>query len=115
SSVFDDALPTVDGPALLAQTRRERRLTTTGEVIAYFDRALTARSEVVDRLREIERGAYPYGRYREDLTARGLTAAGNNDRRWSRLYGSVMKELATEIRSEGRRLLADGASESTVL
>ena len=34
--------------ALLAQLRRERRLMTTGEVIAYFDRALTARSEVVD-------------------------------------------------------------------
>ena len=115
SSVFDDALPTVDGPALLAQTRRERRLNTTGEVIAYFDRALTARAEVVDRLREIERGAYPYGRYREDLTARGLTAAGNNDRRWSRLYGSVMKELGTELRTEGRRLRDGGAGEAAVL
>ena len=101
SSVFDETLPTVEGPALLAKIRRERRLTTTGEVIAYFDRALTARAEVVDRLREVERGAYPYGRYREDLTARGLTTAGNHDRRWSRLYGSVMKELAGELRAEG--------------
>jgi len=115
ASVFDDSLPAVDGPALLAQTRRERRLNTTGEVIAYFDRALAARSEVVDRLREIERAAYPYGRYREDLTARGLTAAGNNDRRWSRLYGSVMKELATEIRTEGRRLRDTGAAEAAAL
>jgi hypothetical protein len=115
ASVFDDSLPTVDGPALLAQTRREHRLNTTGEVIAYFDRALTARAEVVDRLREIERAAYPYGRYREDLTARGLTTAGNNDRRWSRLYGSVMKELATEIRVEGRRLRDGGAGEPAAL
>jgi hypothetical protein len=115
ASVFDDSLPAVDGPALLAKTRRERRLMTSGEVIAYFDRALTARSEVVDRLREVERGAYPYGRFREDLTARGLAAVGNNDRRWSRVYGSVMKELATELRSEGRRLRVGGASESAVL
>jgi hypothetical protein len=115
SSVFDDTLPTVEGPAALAKLRRERRLTTTGEVIAYFDRALTARAEVVDRLREVERGAYPYGRFREDLTARGLTTTGNNDRRWSRLYGSVMKELAIELRSEGRRLRAGGASESAAL
>jgi hypothetical protein len=115
SSVFDEGLPTVDGPALLAQTRRERRLTTTGEVIAYFDRALTARSEVVERLREVERGAYPYGRFREDLTARGLTAATNNDRRWSRVYGSVMKELAGEIRAEGRQLRAGGSNDATVL
>jgi hypothetical protein len=115
SSVFDDALPTVDGPALLAKVRRERRLTTTGEVIAFFDRALTARAEVVDRLRDVERGAYPYGRFREDLTARGLTTSGNHDRRWSRLYGSVMKELAAGLRAEGRRLQAGGASESAVL
>jgi hypothetical protein len=115
SSVFDESLPTVDGPALLAQTRRERRLTTTGEVIAYFDRALSARSEVVDKLREVERGAYPYGRFREDLTARGLTAPASNDRRWSRIYGAVMKELAGEIRAEGRRLRARGSSDGTVL
>jgi hypothetical protein len=116
SSVFDDTLPTVDGPALLVQTRRDRRLTTTGEVIAYFDRALTARSEVVERLRDVERAAYPYGRFREDLTARGLTAgAANQDRRWSRVYGSVMKELAREIRLEGRRLRAGGASDASVL
>jgi hypothetical protein len=115
ASVFDDALPTVDGPATLAKLRRDRRLTTTGEVIAYFDRALTARSEVVDRLRDVERSAYPYGRFRDDLTARGLTSAGNNDRRWSRLYGSIMKELSAELRVEGRRQRSSGASESTVL
>jgi hypothetical protein len=115
SSVFDESLPTVDGPALLAQTRRERRLTTTGEVIAYFDRALSARSEVVDKLREVERGAYPYGRFREDLTARGLTAPASNDRRWSRIYGAVMKELAGEIRAEGRHLRSQGSNDATVL
>jgi hypothetical protein len=115
SSVFDESLPSVDGPALLAQTRRERRLTTTGEVIAYFDRALLARSEVVDRLREVERASYPYGRFREDLTARGLSAPASNDRRWSRVYGAVMKELASEIRAEGRRMRARGNNDATVL
>jgi hypothetical protein len=125
SSVFDETLPMVDGPALLGQTRRERRLTTTGEVIAYFDRALAARSEVVDRLREVERGSYPYSRFREDLTARGITAtssaggastnASQNDRRWSRVYGAVMKELAGEIRAEGRRLRGRGTTDATIL
>jgi hypothetical protein len=115
SSVFDESLPVVDGPALLAQTRRERRLTTTGEVIAYFDRALTARSEIVDKLREVERGSYPYGRFREDLTARGHTAASNNDRRWSRVYGAVMKALASEIRAEGRRLRGRGTTDASIL
>jgi hypothetical protein len=115
SSVFDDTLPTLDGPARFAQLRRERRLTTTGEVIAYLDRALTARSEVVDRLREVERAAYPYGRFREDLAARGLTTNPSADRRWSRVYGSVMKELAAELRAEGRRLRAATSNDAAVL
>lgn len=115
SSVFDESLPEVDGPALLATLRRDRRLTTTGEVIAYFDRALISRSEVVDRLREIERGAYPYGRFREDLTARGISTTGNNDRRWSRMYGSIMKVLASEVRAQGRQLRAGGREDADVL
>jgi hypothetical protein len=102
SSVFDERPPDVDGPALLAQVRRQRRLTTTGEVIAHFDRALLARGEVVDRLREIERGGYQYGRYREDLKARGPLPG--DDKRASRLYGQIMKVMAQEIRAEGRKL-----------
>jgi hypothetical protein len=119
SSVFDEALPEVDGPTLLATIRRDRRLTTTGEVIAYFDRALIARSEVVDRLREVERGAYAYGRFRDDLTARGVITTGaagnNNDRRWSRLYGAIMKVLAVEVRAQGRLLRTNGRTDADVL
>jgi hypothetical protein len=77
---------------------------------------------VVDRLREVERGSYPYGRFREDLTARGITTApsssnstANSDRRWSRVYGAVMKELASEIRAEGRRLRGRGTTDATIL
>jgi hypothetical protein len=111
-TVFDERLPDVDGPALLAQLRRERRLITTGEVIAYFDRALMARSEVVSRLRDVERASYPYGRFREDLTLRG---GSGDDRRASRLYGSIMKALAQEVRAEGRRLRASGQSDLDIL
>jgi len=113
SSVFDERPPDVDGPGLLAQLRRERRLITTGEVIAYFDRALLARNELVERLRDVERAGYPYGRFREDLKVRG--AANGDDRRASRLYGQIMKQLAAEIRAEGRRLRASGRSDLEAL
>jgi len=113
SSVFDESLPEVDGPALLGQLRRERRLITTGEVIAYFDRALSARAELTDRLRDVERGGYPFGRFREDLAARG--AANADDRRSSRMYGQIMKTLAQEMRAEGRRLRAGGRQDLAVL
>lgn len=115
SSVFDEALPTVDGLTLLAQVRRDHRLMTTGEVIAHFDRALIARSELVDKLKDVERAAYPYGRFREDLTARGVPPAANADKRWSRLFGSIQKELSGELRAEGRRLRATATTDAAVL
>jgi hypothetical protein len=113
SSVFDEGLPDVDGPTLLTQLRRERRLITTGEVIAYFDRALTARSEVVSRLRDVERAAYPFGQFRQDLAQRG-GSEGDNPRS-SRTYGSIMKTLTQELRAEGRRLRAEGHSDLAIL
>ncbi len=113
SSVFDEKPPEVDGPALLAKLRRERRLITTGEVIAYFDRALLARNDVVERLRDVERAGYPYARFREDWKTRGTV--GSDDRRASRLYGQTMKVLAQEIRAEGRRLRARGRSDLDAL
>lgn len=115
ASVFDDTLPEIDAPTVLAQVRRERRLNTTGEVVAYFDRALTARSELVERMREVERGGYGYGQFRQDLTARGIDGGQNADKRWSRLYGSIMKQLSEEVRLEGRRLRQSGRAELDAL
>ncbi|MCC6175126.1 MAG: hypothetical protein IT305_07465 [Chloroflexi bacterium] len=117
AGIFAETPADVDGPLLLTRTRRERRLTTTGEVIAYFDRALIARSERVERLREVERAGYPFSRYRADLAARGiaLPSGSERDRRASRLYGAVMKALGAEIRSEGRVLVGRGRAEIEAL
>jgi hypothetical protein len=113
SSVFDEKPPEVDGQALLARLRRERRLMTTGDLIAYCDRALLARGELVDKLRDVERAGYPYSRYREDLKARG--GLGSDDKRASRLFGQIMKVLAQEIRAEGRRLRDAGRADLDAL
>ena len=41
-------------------------------MIAYLDRALIARAELVDRLKAVERLGFPYARYKAELAARGL-------------------------------------------
>ena len=116
AGLFSETLADLDGRTELARLRRERRLNRVGEVIAYLDRALTARSEMLDRLREIERAGYPFGLFREDLVARGLPAAGPGaERRWGRLYGGVMKALGAQIRAEGRELVTRGRTETQVL
>ncbi|MDP8923929.1 MAG: hypothetical protein M3O34_13740 [Chloroflexota bacterium] len=111
AGIFAETPADLDGPPALAELRRDRRLNTTGEVIAFLDRALTARGELVDKLREVERAGYPFGRFRQDLTERGVAAGGPSDRRWGRLYGSIMKVVGEQVRAEGRALVAAGRSE----
>jgi hypothetical protein len=116
SGLFSETLAEVDGPATMARLRRDRRLATTGELIAYLDRALGARSELVERLREVQRAGYPFSQFRADLAARGLPAAGPGaERRWGRLYGGVMKVLDEQVRAQGRELVAAGRTEAQAL
>ena len=115
TGIFDELPADLDGPPALAELRRERRLNTTGEVIAFLDRALTARAELVDKLRDVERAGYPFGRFRQDLAERGIAAGGPSDRRWGRLYGSVTKVVGEHLRAEGRALVAAGRSELQAL
>jgi hypothetical protein len=115
AGLFAEELPELDGPAELADLRRARALRQTGDVIAYLDRALIARAELGDRLRQVERQAYPYGRYRSDLAARGLGTEEGERRRWERLYGEIMKALGAAIRREGRALVARGSGELEAL
>ena len=115
AGIFAEAPAELDGPPALAQLRRERRLNTTGEVIAFLDRALTARGELVDKLKEVERTGYPFGRFRQDLAARGVTVGGPSDRRAGRLYGAIMRVVGEHVRAEGRALVAAGRSELQAL
>lgn len=115
AGIFAEAPADLDGPPALAELRRVRRLNTTGEVIAYLDRALTARGELVDKLKDVQHGGYPFGRFRQDLTERGVTVGGPSDRRAGRLYGSVMKVVGEQVRAEGRALVAAGRSELQAL
>ncbi|HYU19299.1 MAG TPA: hypothetical protein VEQ11_11445 [Chloroflexota bacterium] len=112
SGIFGHQTTEVDGPAELARLRRARRLIAIGELIAYLDRALAAQRDTLDRLGEVERAAYPFSLFRQDLAARGLATAAGRDRRWGHLYGGVMKALAERYRAEGRRLVAEGRSDS---
>jgi hypothetical protein len=116
TGVFEDEPPVLDGPASLAQLRRERRLARLGDLIAYLDRALIARNELLERLREIERACYPFSLFRQDLASRGVVVpTGKGDRRWHRLYGSVMRSLSDRLRAEGRRLVASGRTDARAL
>jgi hypothetical protein len=103
-----------DDLAALVRLQRNRQLRTTAEVVAYLDRALTGRSELLQALRTAERAAYPFGRFAEDLKAMGISTR-TEDRRWRALYGGVMKQLGAHVRAEGQRLVESGSTEQQAL
>ena len=115
AGIFSDDLPELDGPAELAALKKTRNLRQTGEIIAALDRALIARTELLDRLREVERHGYPFARFRTDLAARGVVQESTERRRWERLYGEVIKALGRTVRAEGRALLDAGRTEHEAL
>src|SRR5439155_18643707 len=108
-SIFDPEPPKVDALAELASLRRARRLGTTEQLVAFLDRSMTARLELVKALRGIGRSAFPFGAFRESLRRAGVappakSASDQDDRRWSRLYGLVQRELSARLAAEGRKL-----------
>ncbi|MBI4492815.1 MAG: hypothetical protein HY690_08500 [Chloroflexi bacterium] len=113
SGIFAEQLIDLDGVAELADLRAQHRLRTTAEVVAYLDRALRARAELVERLQQIERAVYPFSALRQEVARRGPAAL--DDRRLGRLHGEIMKRVRAELWRAGRRLVAEGQTEQQAL
>jgi hypothetical protein len=94
--------------------QRERKLRGVGEIVAHLDGVLSARSELVQKLREAERAAYPFGRFMADLKALGIDTK-SEDRRWRGMYGRIMKQLGGDIRAFGQERTNAGASQQDAL
>lgn len=119
TSIYAEAPAAIDGPAELAALRRAHRLFTSESVIAHLDRQLSARAERLKALEELERAAYPFAQFKADLAARGVDLDALPNRRaqqpWSRLYGEIQKAVRTQVRRDGRALVARGLSELEAL
>ncbi|MFN8524308.1 MAG: hypothetical protein U0821_14510 [Chloroflexota bacterium] len=105
-----------EGPASIERLRRDRRLTSVNDLIAYLDRGLTARGDLAARLKRLERDGYGFKQFREELRRRGIAASGPElDRRLKRAYGAAMAELAVQIREAGARLVREGRTDADAI
>lgn len=118
-SIFSDVTPEFDPIGDLAELRRGQRLSTLGDVVAYLDRALTARQELRKTANGIGRLAYAFAAFRADLQTRGIVLPprgapdpGGVEKAWTRLYGLVQQELGLRIKTEGLRLVQAGQSDA---
>jgi hypothetical protein len=119
-SIFEPDPPALDAPTELGQLRRAQRLTTTEQLVAYLDRAMTARSELKRALNQLGRTVFPFGAYRKLLRQAGVQLPEREegrpaDRRWSRLYGLAQREFSERLVAEGRALVAAGQNDPQAL
>lgn len=116
TGVFETEPARVDAEALIGELRRQGKFRTLNELLLYLQRELEQRKALDERLVQLPRGAYPFGRLRSDLHKLGVPRAVLDSRgALGRAYAEDTREILAAIREAGRELVAGGASPSAAL
>jgi hypothetical protein len=116
TGVFETEPTRVDAEAHINSLRRQGKARTLNELLLYLQRELAQRKALDERLAQLPRAAYPFGRLRGDLQKLGVPRAVLDSRgALGRAYSEVTREMIAAIREVGRELVANGASASAAL
>ncbi|HEY2592548.1 MAG TPA: hypothetical protein VGK33_01455 [Chloroflexota bacterium] len=113
---FETEPARVDAEALIGDLRRQGKARTLNELLLHLQRELEQRRAVDERLAQLPRGAYPFGRLRGDLHKLGVSRAVLDSRgALGRVYAEVTREEIAAIREAGRQLVASGVAPNAAL
>ena len=116
SSLFDTEPGRVDGAALIRDLRQAGKARTLNALLLYVQHELESRKLLEDRLAQLPRTAYPFGRLRSDLHKLHVPRAILDSRgALGRAYGEVTREMLAAIRAAGQELVAAGVSQTDAL
>jgi hypothetical protein len=116
TGLFETEPARVDAEALIAELRRQGHARTLNELLLHLQRELDQRKAVEERLAQLPRNAYPFGRLRSDLHKLGVPRAVLDSRgALGRVYAEVTREMIAEIRESGRELVAQGVAPNAAL
>jgi hypothetical protein len=111
TGVFETESPAIDAAALLEGLRREGHAQTLNVLLLYLEHRLGERKVLDERLAQLPRAAYPFGRLRADLARGGVPKAILESRgALGRAYGEVTRDMLSAIRAAGQELVASGVS-----
>jgi hypothetical protein len=111
TGVFETEPARVDAEAQIEKLRRSGKARTLNELLLHLQRELEQRRGLDDRLAQLPRGAYPFGRMRSDLQKLGVPRSVLDSRgAMGRGYGEITRFLLDAIRSSGRDLVSGGLS-----
>jgi hypothetical protein len=116
ASLFETEPERVDAAALIGDLRRAGRARTMNALLLYLQQELEKRKLLEDRLAQLPRTAYPFGRLRTDLHKLRVARAVLDSRgALGRAYGEVTREMLAAIRAAGQELVAGGVNQSQAL
>jgi hypothetical protein len=116
TGLFETEPARIDGEARIAELRRDGKARTVNELLLYLQRELEQRRALDDRLNQLPRSAYPFGRLRSDLHKLGVPKAILDSRgALGRAYAEVTREMLGAVREAGRALIASGLTPTRAL
>jgi hypothetical protein len=116
TGVFETTPAQVDAETVIADLRRRGKVRTLNELLLFEQRELELRKALDERLHQLPRTAYPFGRLRSDLHKLGVARSVLDSRgALGRAYTEVTREMLSAIRDAGRELVANGMTAGQAL
>ncbi|MDQ3809628.1 MAG: hypothetical protein M3336_04995 [Chloroflexota bacterium] len=116
TGLFDLEAPRMDVPALLADLRRQGRAQSLNALLLYLEQRLAERKTLEERLTQLPRTAYRFGRLRADLAQAGVPRSVLDSRgALGRAYNEIVRDMVQAIRHAGLDLVAQGMTPESAL
>ena len=116
TGIFETEPRKVDAEALIGGLRQEGKARGLNELLLYLQRELDSRRALDERLNQLPRSAYPFGRLRSDLQKLGVPRSVLDSRgALGRAYAEVTREILAVLRQAGRELVEGGATANQAL
>src|SRR5207248_3488610 len=111
TGLFETEPARVDATKLIGELRQTGKARSLNTLLLHLQQELENRKTLEERLVQLPRGAYPFGRLRSDLHKLGVPRSVLDSRgALGRAYGEVTREMLAGIRAAGQELVASGVS-----
>jgi hypothetical protein len=116
TGLFETEPSKVDAVAQIQQLRQAGKARNLNTLLLHLQHELASRKVLEERLVQLPRSAYPFGRLRGDLQKLGLPRTVLDSRgALGRAYAEVTREMASAIRAAGQDLVASGVTNEAAL
>jgi hypothetical protein len=116
TGLFETEPSKVDAVAQIQQLRQAGKARNLNTLLLHLQHELASRKVLEERLVQLPRSAYPFGRLRGDLQKLGLPRTVLDSRgALGRAYAEVTREMASAIRAAGQELVASGVTTEAAL